>query len=97
MEMDTAAFVCIPANISLQATWSDHCGSVSGANNFYLIIENVEQNTAVACTVDGKITSASLLVQGAPLGMLFVILLTCVYDYVTSSVYISLFCTVYLR
>ena len=78
--MDTAAFVCIPANTSIQATWSDHSGSFTGANNFYLIIENVEQNTTVTCTVDGETKSAFLLVQGAPLGMLFVILLTCVYN-----------------
>ena len=75
--MDTAAFVCIPANASIQVTWSV---SVSGANNFYLIIENVAENTTVTCTVDGETTSASLLVQGAPLRMLFVILLTCVYN-----------------
>ena len=65
-EMDTAAFVCVPANASLQTIWSNHPNSVNGINNFYLTITNVTENATVMCTVDVE-TVASLVVQGKSL------------------------------
>lgn len=63
-EMDTAAFVCVPANASLQTMWSNHPNSDSGTNNFYLTITNVTENATVMCTVDVETVDASLVVQG---------------------------------
>ena len=63
--MDTAAFVCVPANTTMQTTWSDHPNSVN--DSFYLIITNVTENATVLCTADGETINASLIVQGKPL------------------------------
>lgn len=62
--MDTAAFVCIPADMSVQPTWSIHGDSSMGANNFYMNIMNVAANTTVMCTVNDNVTTATLVVQG---------------------------------
>jgi len=62
--MDTAAFVCVPANTAIQASWSTHTNAYTGANNFTLTITNVAENATVSCTVDSSTVSASLTVQG---------------------------------
>ena len=63
-EMDTAAYVCVPANTLIQAIWSAHANSIIGTNNFTLTITNVTENATVSCTVDSNTISASLTVQG---------------------------------
>ena len=72
-QMDTAVFVCVPANISLQATWSDHDSSVTRTNNFSLTIRNVMENATILCTIDSETASASLTVQGKLLMILLII------------------------
>ena len=64
-QMDTAVFVCIPANTSVQASWSDYPTSSIGANNFYLTVTNVMENTTVMCTIGDITVSASIIVQGS--------------------------------
>ena len=63
-QMDTAAFVCVPSNTSVQAIWSDIPSSYIGTNNFTLIITNVMENTSVMCTIGDEIVNASITVQG---------------------------------
>ena len=63
-EMDTAAFVCVPANSSIQVMWSDVPNFVIGANTFYLTVSNVTENATIMCTVDVETANASLVVQG---------------------------------
>ena len=66
-QMDTAAFVCVPSNTSVEAVWSDNPNSVIGTNNFTLTITNVMDNTSVLCTVGDETANASVTVQGTSL------------------------------
>ena len=63
-EMDVAAFVCVPANSSIQPMWSYVPNFAIGTNNFYLTVSNVTKNATIMCTVDVETANASLVVQG---------------------------------
>ena len=67
-EMDTAAFVCIPANVLVAPSWSTIPNSsfptIIGASNFFLTITNAAENVTVSCIGNGNTVSASLVVQG---------------------------------
>ena len=64
-QMDTAVFVCVPSNTSVQATWSDHPNSFIGINNFSLTVRNIMENTTVMCTISDETVIASITVQGS--------------------------------
>ena len=65
-QMDTAAFVCVAANSSVEATWSSVSTSAVniGNNTFYLVLNNVMENASVSCTIEGESVIASIIVQG---------------------------------
>ena len=63
-QMDTAVFVCVPSNTSVQATWSDHPSSFIEINNFSLTVRNVMENITVMCTIGDATVIASITVQG---------------------------------
>ena len=75
-QTDTAAFVCVAANSSVEATWSSHPNSIN--NTFYLIVTNVMENTTVSCSIDGESSNASITVQGKLLNICIEILCGCV-------------------
>jgi len=59
-EMDNAAFVCVPVNASLMPSWSPS----DGANNFYLLVQDVINANNVSCIIDSGSVDVILTVQG---------------------------------
>ena len=63
--MDTAVFVCIPADPSFEAMWLfDTLNTLIGPNSFFINITDVESSDTVVCTANGNSHSANLTVQG---------------------------------
>ena len=62
-EMDTAVFVCVPADPSYDTVWEfdDTTGNING---YYISIPSVDMLTTVSCTVNGNSSSATVTVQG---------------------------------
>ena len=64
-EMDTAVFVCIPADPSFHIMWSsDIPNTLTGPNSYFLYITDVGRPGTVSCTVNGNIYSSLLTIQG---------------------------------
>ncbi|XP_065910088.1 uncharacterized protein [Dysidea avara] len=65
---DTAVFVCVPANSSFQPVWSPiHSSNViSGPNNYFLCLKDVEKSVRISCTVNGKTSNSYLSLQEIP-------------------------------
>ena len=64
-EMDTAVFVCVPADPSFEVMWLfDISNTVTGPNGYYISIANVEMSVTVSCMTNGNSSSATLSVQG---------------------------------
>ena len=63
--MDRAAFACVPAQSMFQPDWlSDFPSFITGPNNYYLLIENVERTLPISCSINGTIENSTLTVQG---------------------------------
>jgi len=63
--MDTAVFVCVPANPSFEAMWLfDTLNTLIGPNSYFINITDVELSDTVICTANGNSHSANLTVQG---------------------------------
>ena len=64
-EMDRAAFACVPADSMFQISWLTSFPSfITGPNNYYLLVENVERTLPISCSINGTIASSILTVQG---------------------------------
>ena len=64
-EMDTAVFVCVPADPLFEAMWLfDTLNTVTGPNGYYIRITDVEMSDRVSCMTNGNSSSANLIVQG---------------------------------
>lgn len=66
--MDTAVFVCVPANPGSSVIWSLEPPITSTRPNYssyFVLIENVDtDNVSVSCTVDDKTSTSTLSIQG---------------------------------
>ena len=67
-EMDRAVFVCVPASPMFEAIWvSDFPFTTTGPNNYYLLVEDVDQTRSISCSINNITASSTLTVQGLPL------------------------------
>ena len=66
--MDKAVFTCVPANPIFQASWlsanSTFPSFSIGPNNYYLLVEIVEQTLTISCSINNILANSTLTVQG---------------------------------
>ena len=64
-KMDRAVFVCVPANPIFEAIWqSDFPNTTTEANNYYLLVKDVDQTRSISCSINNSTASSTLTVQG---------------------------------
>lgn len=58
-------FVCVPANPMFEAIWvSDFLFTTTGPNNYYLLVETVDQTRLISCSINNITASSTLTIQG---------------------------------